>query len=102
MLNDMAEDKTFDPIEVLHALPNEAQQQAKYILSHATDVMDPAVSRQLRELFKKYEKELMAFGLLADYYAYALIYAWPIYMKSLTLDQGGPRAKDFFGPGSNN
>jgi hypothetical protein len=59
--------------------------------------MDPSVSRQLKALFAKYEKELMKFGLLPDYYAYALVYAW-----SMQKPQREPRAKDLFWPDSNN
>lgn len=76
----MAEGGTFDPIQVLNSLPEECQRLCKAILTR-NDPMASSTSAKLKDVLRRYEEELEAFGLIPDYYAYALIYVWPLYQQ---------------------
>jgi hypothetical protein len=68
------EGRTFDPYhDVLVKLPQEGQRLLLSILSR-NDPMDPRTSRKVKDVCQRYVKELEGFGLIPDYYAYALIY----------------------------
>jgi hypothetical protein len=101
----MPEGKTFDPYEVLTKLPAEAQRLILKILSR-NDPMAVGTSAKIKDVARRYEKELEVFGLIPDYYAYALIY-WasgqnPEAIKAAYQRLEPPSARDMFGPHSMN
>ena len=94
----MPENNMFDPYEVLQKLPAEAQRLLLKILSH-NNPLDS--SRKVMDVTRRYEKELAAFGLIPDYYAYALVY-WASRQSPdalrMAYEELPPGARDMFGP----
>ena len=93
---------TFDPIEVLHAMPAECQRLIKAVMAK-NDPMAPGVAAKLKDILGRYEADLSKYGLIPGYFAYALIHVWPAYARAQASQaQRPPSARDLFGPHSQN
>jgi hypothetical protein len=104
----MPEQRKFDPYsDVLVNLPVEAQRLLLTILTRH-DPMEPSTSRKVKNVCARYKTDLLLFGLLPDYYAYALIYWASVQSKEALrsvlqkVGHGPPAARDLFGPHSLN
>lgn len=97
--------RMLDPYaDVLVKLPSEAQRVLLTILSRH-DPNDTQTSRKVRNVCQRYKRELDALGLVADFYAYALVY-WAMNQSREAIAAAlnklpALKAKDLFGSGGN-
>jgi hypothetical protein len=97
------EGRTFDPYnDVLVKLPLETQRVLLSILAH-NDLHNPSTSRKVKNVCNRMKWTLESMGLVADFYAYALIY-WATQQSPEALVSAldaipSPKAKDLFSQG---
>lgn len=66
--------KTFSPYQVFQRLPPQIKAEADKAIKSSPDLMSPDTSKKLKVIFNKCPDFFAEYGLLPDYFTYALIF----------------------------